>query len=86
MGPKTFPTFISEEKVQQYRDSHKLWLKFHQEWVDKIPNAKHIIDENTGHDIPFMEPEIVINTISNVLVQVRSSTDGPENQLPGNVP
>ena len=79
MGPKSFPGFISEEKVQQYRENRKRWLKFHQEWVDKIPGAKHIIDENTGHAIPFMEPEIAIDAISNAIAQVKRSANGPGN-------
>jgi pimeloyl-ACP methyl ester carboxylesterase len=77
MGPKTFPGFISEEKVEEYREGHKRWLKFHQEWVDKIPGAKHIIDENTGHDIPIMEPEIVINAVTNMILQIKSPANVP---------
>jgi pimeloyl-ACP methyl ester carboxylesterase len=77
MGPKIFPSFIGENKVQEYRENHKRWLKFHQEWVDKIPGSKHIIDENTGHDIPVMEPQIVIDAISNAIAQVKSSADAP---------
>jgi len=82
MGPKTFPSFISEEKVQEYRTSHQLWLKFHQEWVDKIPGAKHIIDENAGHDIPFLEPDVVINAIRDAVAQVKSSTEAPAKRTP----
>ena len=82
MGPKTFPGFISEKKVQQYRESRKRWLKFHQEWVDKIPDAKHIIDENAGHAIPFMDPGIVINAISNVIAQVESPASGSDKPTP----
>ena len=80
MGPKTFPSFAGPKKIQEYRDDHKLWLKFHRQWVDKIPGAKHIIDENTGHDIPFTEPDIVINAITNMIAQVKSPADSPGNQ------
>jgi hypothetical protein len=45
--------------------------------VDKIPGAKHIIDENTGHDIPIMEPEIVINAVTNMILQIKSPANVP---------
>ena len=72
MGPKTFPSFVSAKEIADYRTIHPMWLKFHQEWLDKIPGAQHLITEKTGHGIPFQEPELLVNAISNMLVTASS--------------
>ena len=73
MGPKTLPSFITKKEIDEYRSGHQMWLKFHQEWVDKIPGAQHIVTEKTGHGIPFQEPELLVNAISNMVVTVSTA-------------
>jgi pimeloyl-ACP methyl ester carboxylesterase len=46
-------------------------LKFHKAWVEKIPGGQLIITENSGHGIPFEEPELVINTIREAVNRAR---------------
>lgn len=73
MGPKTFPSFFTAKETEDYRSGHQMWLKFHQDWVDKIPRAQHIVTEKTGHGIPFQEPELLITAISNMIATADSS-------------
>jgi len=72
MGPRVFPSFVTEKQKQEYRASHQLWLKYHAEWLKKVPNGQHIITENSGHDIPFQEPELIIRVIRQMVEQARS--------------
>jgi len=46
-------------------------LKFHKEWVEQFPKGRLIITENSGHGIPFEEPELVIKTIREVVNATR---------------
>jgi pimeloyl-ACP methyl ester carboxylesterase len=74
MGPRVLPKSISitAEQMQEYRTVKPMWLKFHQEWIEKIPNGRHIITENSGHGVPFEEPELVINTIRQMVEHARN--------------
>ncbi len=72
MGPRVFPGFVTEKQIQEYRAIHELWLKFHEEWLKKVPNAQHIITENSGHDVPFAEPELIIRVIRQMVEQSRN--------------
>ena len=44
-------------------------LRFHQQWAEKIPTAKVIITKNSGHGIPFEEPELIVDEIRQVVQQ-----------------
>jgi len=72
MGPRVFPSLVTGEQKQEYRANHQLWLKYHAEWLKKVPNGQHIITENSGHDIPFQEPELIIRVIRQMVEQARS--------------
>jgi pimeloyl-ACP methyl ester carboxylesterase len=67
MGPRVLPSFATEEQKQEMSIIKPMWLKFHDEWVKTIPNGQHIITKNSGHSIPFEEPELVIKTIRDVV-------------------
>jgi pimeloyl-ACP methyl ester carboxylesterase len=74
MGPRVLPSFVTEKQKDELRTLRPMWLKFHNEWIEKITNSQHIITENSGHGIPFEEPELVINTIRRVVEQTRQPT------------
>jgi pimeloyl-ACP methyl ester carboxylesterase len=76
MGPRVLPDFVTEKDRQELKTFRPVWLKFHQEWVKKIPNGRHLITENSGHGIPFEEPELVVRTIREVVEQTRSGRPG----------
>ncbi len=73
MGPKVLPSFVTEEQKHEMSIFRPMWLKFHQDWVDKLPHAQHIITEESGHSIPFEAPELAINSIRQVVDQTRRS-------------
>ncbi len=58
-----YPSFVTEKQKQEYRANHQMWLKFHNEWLEKVPHGQHIITENSGHGIPSEEPELVVSAI-----------------------
>jgi len=72
MGPRVFPSFVTEKEKQEYRAMHQMWLKFHTQWLKTVPNGKHIITEDSGHGVPFTEPELIINAIQPMVEQARS--------------
>ncbi len=45
MGPRVFPSFVTKNKSGNPHVQARVAMKFHQEWVDKLPNARHIILE-----------------------------------------
>jgi pimeloyl-ACP methyl ester carboxylesterase len=69
MGPRVFPKYVPPEQQAKYRAERPTWSRFHQEWVDKIPGAKHVVTDNSGHGIPFEEPGLVVKTIRDVVEQ-----------------
>ena len=76
MGPREFPGFVTEEQKKDYRAMKQVWLKFHQEWVNTLPNGRHVITENSSHGVPFEEPELIINEIRKVVERARMNLDG----------
>ena len=48
-----------------------LRLKFHKEWIEKIPEGRMIITDTSSHGgINFEEPDLVINAIHDVVEQI----------------
>jgi pimeloyl-ACP methyl ester carboxylesterase len=72
MGLRIFPGFVTEEQKQEYRVLHQMWLKFHNEWLKNVPNGQHIITENSGHNVPVLEPELIVGAIQKAVEQARS--------------
>jgi len=76
MGPRTIPEFVPQEVREDLRHDHDVLypakLKFHREWLEKIPDGQLIVTENSGHGIPYEEPELVIKTIRAMVEQIRA--------------
>ena len=82
MGPSVFPDFVPEADRQEIRFLKPMWLKFHSDWLEKIPNSKHIVTQDSSHAVPFEQPELVIDAILQVLDQARNSHRTPPAQRP----
>jgi pimeloyl-ACP methyl ester carboxylesterase len=52
-------------------DARRVWIEKHKEWIATVPGAKHIVVEKTGHFIQAQQPELVIDTIRQILSQIR---------------
>jgi pimeloyl-ACP methyl ester carboxylesterase len=78
-GPKLIPGFIDEKMRQEVLlDQKTLYpakLRFHRAWVEKFPRGRLIITENSGHGIPFEEPDLVIRTIHEMTLLPSSKTE-----------
>jgi pimeloyl-ACP methyl ester carboxylesterase len=72
MGPRELPNFATAQEKREYRDIHQIWLKFHSEWIAKVPGGQHIITENSGHGVPFFEPGLVIDAIRKMVDRDRN--------------
>jgi len=75
MGPRVFPDFVTEKQKEEMKALKPMWLKFHQEWLDKLSNAQHIVTENSSHFVPFEEPELVIKAVKDVVNRARFPHD-----------
>jgi pimeloyl-ACP methyl ester carboxylesterase len=73
MGPREIPGFLPADlKAEVQKDQQTFYpakLRFHRQWTDKIPTAKLIITKNSGHGIPFEEPELIVDAIRQVVQQ-----------------
>ncbi len=79
MGPREIPGFVSaKQRAELMKDQETLWpmkLKFHREWVEKLPKGQLVVTEKSGHGIPFEEPELVI-------AEIRRMVAGGDSRLP----
>jgi len=58
----------SEAKIYQE------WYKAHQEFLDRVKFGTHLVATNSDHNIQFDQPGLVVNTISNLVMSVRSQS------------
>ena len=47
-------------------EAKQLWLQMQNEWLKRIPKAKHIVTQRSGHYVQLEEPELVVNAIREV--------------------
>lgn len=71
IGP--FPDSATEKQKEDARTNKQAWLKFHNEWIEKIPNAQHIVTEDSGHMVPFEQPELVVQAVREVVENVKET-------------
>jgi pimeloyl-ACP methyl ester carboxylesterase len=71
MGPRVFPSFVTDKQKEELKALRPMWLRFHEEWLKKLPSAQHIITQNSGHVVPFEEPELIVRAIQQMVEQVR---------------
>lgn len=74
-APRVIPFWSKEleemQKIQSIRAPGK--LKFHKEWVNRIPGGQLIITDNSSHGtINFMEPELVVSAIQQAIEKAKS--------------
>lgn len=51
---------VSAEALRVLIDAREKWLK-------RVPGAKHIVAQKSGHNIPFDEPELIVDAIRQVI-------------------
>ena len=60
------------------REFAPIWLAAHRDWLQGVPGSRHIVTRNSGHNIAFEEPELVIRTIRDVLQRVEGRGRRPD--------
>ncbi len=73
MGPRVLPPFLTETERAHFATYHPAWLKFHNEWLAKIPGARHIVTEESGHGVPFFQPDLVVSAIREIVARNRAA-------------
>lgn len=71
IGPRVLPAFVTEKQKHDFEIVRPMWLKFHEEWVAKLPNGKHVITEDSSHMVPFFQPELIIDEIRKMVGQTK---------------
>lgn len=71
MGPRVLPDFIPEKDRQEFKILKPMWLHYHEEWLAKIPGARHIVTLDSGHGVPIEKPDLVIDPILQMVEQIR---------------
>jgi pimeloyl-ACP methyl ester carboxylesterase len=69
MGPRVLPSFVTEKQKHDFETVRPMWLKFHEEWLAKLPNGKHVITEDSSHMVPFFQPELIVDEIRKMIEQ-----------------
>ena len=71
MGPREVPSFLTAEMRRDVeKDRTTLYpakLQFHKAWVEKIPGGRLLVTEESGHGIPFEEPNLVVKAIRDMV-------------------
>jgi pimeloyl-ACP methyl ester carboxylesterase len=65
-----------KDEPENMPEIRKEWLQAHEHWISKMPNATHIVTENSGHAIILEEPQLVVDTIRRVYDKVRDQNAG----------
>lgn len=71
--PEGIPIMLlsATEDESMPAEARKVWIEKHKEWLATFPGSKHIVVEKTPHFIQGHQPALVVDTIKQVLKQVR---------------
>lgn len=58
---------------ENLRQREKIWIELQQDLTRLSPYSQHLFANQSGHDIPHDQPEIILDAIADVIAQVRLS-------------
>lgn len=64
------PEWQGNEKLRQ---REKIWIELQQDLTRLSPHSQQLFANQSGHDIPHDQPEIIVNAISDVIAQAKLS-------------
>ncbi len=77
MGPRDIPGFLTKALRKEVDMDQKIFypakLRFYRQWLEKLPGRQLIVTENSGHGVPFEEPDLVIRAIRDVVRRANSA-------------
>jgi pimeloyl-ACP methyl ester carboxylesterase len=53
-----------------------VWTAMHNNWVQSLPNGRHVITTKSGHGVQVEQPELVVDLIREVVEAARRGTNG----------
>ncbi|PHS31641.1 MAG: alpha/beta hydrolase [Methylophaga sp.] len=62
------PEWEGNEKLRQ---REKIWIELQQDLTRLSPYSQHLFANQSGHDIPHDQPEIILDAISDVIAQAK---------------
>ena len=76
MGPREVPNFLTQQLKEEVRKDREIFypakLRFHKAWVEQVSGGQLLITRNSGHGIPWEEPQLVVNAIRKVVESTRN--------------
>jgi pimeloyl-ACP methyl ester carboxylesterase len=77
LGPREAPGFASQDlRRELQKDQETLYpakLNFHKAWVEKAARGRLVITRESGHGIPWEEPQLIVHAIREIVEQVRAA-------------
>jgi pimeloyl-ACP methyl ester carboxylesterase len=70
-GFRVLPIFSARKKREELEAFLPMWLKCHREWVEKLPNARHLVTNTAGHLVNYEEPQVIVSAIREVVEYTR---------------
>jgi pimeloyl-ACP methyl ester carboxylesterase len=61
------------EGNERLRQREKIWIELQQDLTRLSPYSQHLFANQSGHDIPHDQPEIILDAISDVIAQAKLS-------------
>ena len=58
-----------------------MWLQFHKQWLEKLPNPSHIVTKRSGHGVPFEEPDLIVHAIGRWCRIIRPALEARERRV-----
>lgn len=52
-------------------EKRQMWLAMHRRFVERVPGARHVITERSGHGLVNTEPQLVIRAVREVVEEAR---------------
>jgi pimeloyl-ACP methyl ester carboxylesterase len=52
-------------------EKRQMWLTMHRRFAARIPGARHIISQKSGHGLANTEPELVVSAVREIFDQIR---------------
>jgi len=72
----TSTRFSEREKQMMYREEDIIKkYELHREWIKDKENITHITTEKSGHNIASGEPELIINSIINLINKIKENKE-----------
>ncbi|HEV3164892.1 MAG TPA: hypothetical protein VGZ22_12760 [Isosphaeraceae bacterium] len=71
--PVALITCTRHDNCALMREVMPIWLEAHRHWLRGVSGSRHVVTRKSGHGIVFEEPELVVETIREIIETVRGA-------------